>query len=129
MSRLADGLGSRRGNAPRGPGEDCPEDSVGGWIWSGSSFANPDLLVLDEPTNHLDRSAKRWLMEELERFTGAVLLISHDLRLLDRAITKVLSLADGRLTEHPGNYTTFRSELLRRTGPARARRCSGGAPR
>ena len=48
-------------------------------------------------------------MEELERFTGAVLLISHDLRLLDRAITKVLNLADGSLTEHPGNYTSFRS--------------------
>ena len=108
MSRLADGLGLDEGM--------LLEDLEG---LSGGQrrrvdlvrvlFANPDLLVLDEPTNHLDRSAKRWLMEELERFTGAVLLISHDLRLLDRAITKVLSLADGRLTEHPGNYTTFRS--------------------
>ena len=69
------------------------------------------MLVLDEPTNHLDRSAKRWLMEELERFTGAVLLISHDLRLLDRSITKILNLANSELTEHPGTYTAFRANV------------------
>ena len=72
-------------------------------------FSEPNMLVLDEPTNHLDRSAKRWLMEELERFPGSVLLISHDLRLLDGSITKILNLAHSELTEHPGTYTAFRA--------------------
>ena len=74
-------------------------------------FGQPDTLVLDEPTNHLDLSAKRWLMAELERFPGALLVISHDLPLLDRVITKVLSLAEGGLREFPGNYTAFRAQL------------------
>ncbi|HEX8032405.1 MAG TPA: ATP-binding cassette domain-containing protein, partial [Ktedonobacterales bacterium] len=52
-------------------------------------FAAPELLLLDEPTNHLDGPATRWLMDSLARFEGAVLLISHDLALLDRAITRI----------------------------------------
>jgi ATPase subunit of ABC transporter with duplicated ATPase domains len=85
-------------------------------------YSEPDLLVLDEPTNHLDRAAKRWLMEELESFTGSLLLISHDLRLLDRAITKVLNLSDSLLAEHPGNYSTFRAGLA--AGQAQRERAS-----
>jgi len=74
-------------------------------------FQQPDTLVLDEPTNHLDLGAKRWLMAELERFPGALLVISHDLRLLDRVITKVLSLADRGLREFTGNYSAYRAQL------------------
>ena len=74
-------------------------------------FGQPDVLVLDEPTNHLDLAAKRWLMNELSRFLGAMLVISHDLKLLDRVITKVLNLAEGGLREFKGNYTAFRAQL------------------
>ncbi|MFZ0665967.1 MAG: ABC-F family ATP-binding cassette domain-containing protein [Acidimicrobiales bacterium] len=89
-------------------------------------FAEPDLLVLDEPTNHLDRAAKIWLMEELQRFPGSILLISHDIRLLDRSITKVLNLADSRLTEYPGTYTDFRKNLaLHQAQTARASELEG----
>jgi len=70
-------------------------------------FGAPDIMVLDEPTNHLDLSAKRWLMEELADFAGALLVISHDLKLLDRSITKVLHLAEGRLSEYKGTYSAF----------------------
>jgi ATPase subunit of ABC transporter with duplicated ATPase domains len=70
-------------------------------------YERPDTLALDEPTNHLDRAAKRWLFDELERFPGTVLLISHDLPLLDRAIDKVLVLRDGRLREYKGNYSKY----------------------
>ncbi len=70
-------------------------------------YEGPDTMVLDEPTNHLDRAAKRWLFDELERFRGTVLVISHDLPLLDRAISRVLSLRDGQLREYRGNYTSF----------------------
>jgi ATPase subunit of ABC transporter with duplicated ATPase domains len=74
-------------------------------------FAEPDLMVLDEPTNHLDRSAKLWLMDELSERRGALLLVSHDVRLLDHAIDKVLYLADGVLREFKGNYSAFRADL------------------
>ncbi len=70
-------------------------------------YERPDTMVLDEPTNHLDKSAKRWLFDELERFPGTVLVISHDLPLLDKAIDKVLSLREGQLREYKGNYTKF----------------------
>ena len=74
-------------------------------------FQAPEIMILDEPTNHLDLAAKRWLMEELSAFNGTMLVISHDLDLLDKSIDKVLHLNDGRLTEYKGNYTTFTARL------------------
>jgi ATPase subunit of ABC transporter with duplicated ATPase domains len=75
-------------------------------------FAAPDLLLLDEPTNHLDGPATRWLMDYLARFAGSVLLISHDLALLDRAITRVLHLdaATRTLTAYTGNYSSYQKQ-------------------
>jgi ATPase subunit of ABC transporter with duplicated ATPase domains len=70
-------------------------------------FQEPELMILDEPTNHLDRSAKRWLLDELERFPGALLVVSHDLKLLDRSISKVLNISNQKLTEWKGNYSKF----------------------
>jgi ATPase subunit of ABC transporter with duplicated ATPase domains len=70
-------------------------------------YEKPAMMVLDEPTNHLDKSAKRWLFDELERFDGTILVISHDLPLLDKAISRVLSLREGRLREYKGNYSSF----------------------
>jgi ATPase subunit of ABC transporter with duplicated ATPase domains len=74
-------------------------------------FQAPEVMILDEPTNHLDRSAKLWLMNELATSRSALLLVSHDLKLLDHAISKVLQLSDKRLREFKGNYTAFRSQL------------------
>ena len=72
-------------------------------------FASPDLLLLDEPTNHLDGPATRWLMDYLAQFAGTVLLISHDLALLDKAITRILHLdaASRTLTSYTGNYSSY----------------------
>ncbi len=70
-------------------------------------YEQPDAMVLDEPTNHLDRAAKRWLFDELESFRGTVLVVSHDLVLLDKSIDRVLALRDGQLREYRGNYTKF----------------------
>ncbi|TMD94381.1 MAG: ABC-F family ATP-binding cassette domain-containing protein, partial [Chloroflexi bacterium] len=60
-------------------------------------FAEADLLLLDEPTNHLDSDAKTWLMDFLRSYGGAVIVVSHDLALLDASITRVLHLDAGRL--------------------------------
>jgi len=55
-------------------------------------FAGSDMLLLDEPTNHLDIDAKTWLLNFLRNYKGALLVISHDLELLDEAITRVIHL-------------------------------------
>ncbi len=73
-------------------------------------FAGSDLLLLDEPTNHLDNDAKSWLMSFLRGFRGALLVVSHDLDLLDAAITRVLHLDDASLTEYRGTYSQYREQ-------------------
>ena len=72
-------------------------------------FAGSDALLLDEPTNHLDVDAKRWLMGFLRSYRGALLVVSHDLELLDSAITRVLHLDDGELVEYRGTYSQYRA--------------------
>ena len=78
-------------------------------------FAETDVLLLDEPTNHLDLDAKAWLMEFLATYRGGLLVVSHDLPLLDRSITSVLSFDGGHLDPFRGNYTHFLSERERRS--------------
>ena len=76
-------------------------------------FAGSDVLCLDEPTNHLDVDAKTWLMGFLRQYRGALLVISHDLDLLDEAITRVLHLdrpteaATGTIVEYRGTYSQY----------------------
>ena len=70
-------------------------------------FADADLLMLDEPTNHLDTDAKTWLMDFLRDYRGAVIVVSHDLVLLDSSITRVLHLDAGRLIEYRGTYSQY----------------------
>ncbi len=72
-------------------------------------FQNPDLLLLDEPTNFLDIDATGWLMEFLQDYKGALLIISHDLDLLDRSINKVLRLNEftHKLEEYKGTYSNY----------------------
>jgi ATP-binding cassette subfamily F protein 3 len=71
-------------------------------------LSQPDILLLDEPTNHLDITGRQWLEEFLGTYAGAVILISHDRWLLDRAVTKIYELENGELVEFPGNYAKFR---------------------
>jgi len=70
---------------------------------------SPDLLLLDEPTNHLDIAGRLWLEEFLTtEFRGAVLMITHDRRMLDNVVTKIYEIEQGRLIEYPGAYQKFR---------------------
>ena len=72
-------------------------------------FAGSDLLLLDEPTNHLDVDAKTWLTGFLRSYRGALLVVSHDLALLDESITRILHLEGGAITEYRGTYSQYRS--------------------
>ncbi len=76
-------------------------------------FQSPNIMVLDEPTNHLDLAAKRWLMDELRTFSGSLLVVSHDLRLLDQVITQVLYLSASTLRSFKGTYSSFRAQLTK----------------
>jgi len=76
-------------------------------------FGGSDILLLDEPTNHLDNDARDWLLTFLAKYRGALLVISHDLELLDEAITRVMHLERagddglGTLTEYKGTYSQY----------------------
>jgi ATPase subunit of ABC transporter with duplicated ATPase domains len=72
-------------------------------------FAGSDVLLLDEPTNHLDADAKRWLMRYLAASKGAVMVVSHDLALLDAAITRILHLDREDVVQYRGTYSQYRA--------------------
>jgi ATP-binding cassette subfamily F protein 3 len=66
-----------------------------------------NLLVLDEPTNHLDLRSKQVLKEALVKFTGALILVSHDRDFLDGLVTKIYEFRHRKVKEHPGNIFEF----------------------
>ncbi|WP_053363892.1 ABC-F family ATP-binding cassette domain-containing protein [Bacillus sp. FJAT-27251] len=67
----------------------------------------PDLLILDEPTNHLDYESVKWLEEYLGRYTGSLLLVTHDRYFLDRVTNRIFELDGGTLYSYKGNYASF----------------------
>ena len=67
----------------------------------------PQLLVLDEPTNHLDIAAIEALEDTLISFPGAVLVVTHDRRFLDRVAQRIVELDRGRLASFPGNFSQY----------------------
>jgi len=67
----------------------------------------PDVLLLDEPTNHLDLVGIEWLEDFLQHLKSAVLIVSHDRRLLDRVVDSIVEVERGGLTRYPGNYAKY----------------------
>jgi ATP-binding cassette subfamily F protein 3 len=67
----------------------------------------PDLLMLDEPTNHLDIDAVEWLEHVLERWDGAVLIVSHDRYFLDHAVNTIWEMDRGSVETYSGNYSSY----------------------
>lgn len=72
-------------------------------------IAEPDILLLDEPTNFLDIAGKKWLMNFLSHYPKTLLMISHDLKLLNRYIDKILyiNIHTKKIEEYSGNYDQF----------------------
>ena len=73
-----------------------------------------DILLLDEPTNHLDLHATEWLEEYIRSFRGTVVAISHDRYFLDRVVTRVIEIQDGKAEFYSGNYSFYAVEKERR---------------
>lgn len=73
-----------------------------------SALINPtDILTLDEPTNHIDNDTVDWLEQYLNKRKGALVMITHDRYFLDRVVSRVLELDQGKLYPYPGNYSRF----------------------
>ncbi|MCA0328082.1 MAG: ATP-binding cassette domain-containing protein [Proteobacteria bacterium] len=95
------------------PGQlDQPVNSFsGGWRMrlqlARALMAPSDLLLLDEPTNHLDLDALVWLEGWLGRYTGTLIVISHDREFLDAVTRVTLHIEGGKLTRYGGNYSAF----------------------
>ncbi len=70
-----------------------------------------DILLLDEPTNHLDLDALVWLEAWLQRYTGTMIVISHDREFLDAVTNVTLHIDHAKLTRYGSNYSGF--EILR----------------
>jgi len=96
ISRVLRGLGFQESDF----GRPC-SDFSGGWqmrvALARLLLSEPELLILDEPTNHLDAAARNWLSGYLARYTGTVLLVSHDEGLLASAATSIAEVRNGRL--------------------------------
>ena len=69
-----------------------------------------DILLLDEPTNHLDMNSVEWLEDYIEKFKGTVLTISHDRFFLDRVVSRIVEIHDGKAEFYSGNYSFYVQE-------------------
>jgi len=69
--------------------------------------ANPEVLLLDEPTNHLDADGVEWLQHWLERFSGALVLVTHDRYLLDRVTRRIVAVERGEARTYEGGYGRY----------------------
>ncbi len=72
-------------------------------------LADTNLLLLDEPTNHLDIPSVEWLEDYLQKYSGALLVISHDRYFLDRVTNRTIELKNGRIFLTDGNYSVHRA--------------------
>ena len=90
-------------------------DFSGGWrmrvALAAMLFAKPDMLLLDEPTNYLDIEGAVWLEAHIRTYAGTALIISHDRDFLNKAVTHIAHLREGKLFSYSGGYDRFEATL------------------
>jgi len=104
---------------------DAPVNSFsGGWRMrlqlARALMCPADLMLLDEPTNHLDLDALVWLEGWLKRYTGLMIIISHDREFLDAITNVTVHLDNATLTRYGGNYSAFEDMRAERMEQAQA---------
>ena len=72
----------------------------------GAMLSGADFLILDEPSNHLDRPSRQALIAQLQRWTGGLLVVSHDRQLLN-GMARIVELSPARLRSYGGNYDFY----------------------
>jgi len=107
------GFGFREGDFTK----NCTDFS-GGWkmriLLSVILLSCPDIMLLDEPTNHLDTESMEWLENYLKDYQGCLIAVSHDHMFLDKMVTLIAELSQGKITLYRGNYTHYLQEKERR---------------
>ena len=110
---LLHGLGFAPGDESRAVSE-----FSGGWRMrlhlAQALMCRSDLLLLDEPTNHLDLDAVLWLEEWLRRYTGTLIVVSHDREFLDHVVSHVLHIADANAELFAGNVSAYERKRAER---------------
>jgi len=113
IETVLQGLGFSQGDLQR----DCGEFS-GGWqmriALAKLLLAEPSVILLDEPTNHLDIETVQWVEQFLQGYPGAIILISHDLALLDNLTKRTIAFEQGRAEEYSGNFSFYLKERVAR---------------
>lgn len=106
IEKVLAGLGFAREDFDR-----LTDEFSGGWqmriALAKLLLAEPGVLLLDEPTNHLDIESVVWLEDYLNTYPGAIILISHDRRLLDNLTNRTLAFEQGKVNLYSGNYSFF----------------------
>ncbi|KAM3374717.1 hypothetical protein P3S68_013431 [Capsicum galapagoense] len=87
-------------------------------VFTSISMSKPHILILDEPTNHLDMQSIDALANALEEFTGGVVLVSHDSRLLSRLCddeerSEIWIVENGTVVKFPDTFDEYKAELVR----------------
>ncbi|MBE6852303.1 MAG: ABC-F family ATP-binding cassette domain-containing protein [Ruminococcus sp.] len=73
-----------------------------------SALIHPaDVLILDEPTNHLDSEMVSWLENRLNKFSGGIIMITHDRYFLERVVTRITELSRGKLYTYEANFSKY----------------------
>jgi ATP-binding cassette subfamily F protein 3 len=92
-----------------------------------ATFDSPHLILLDEPTNHLDIDSRAALIDAINEFPGAVILISHDRHLLDACAEQLWLVADGSVRPFAGDLDDYRRRVIAGEPTERARGGDSGA--
>ncbi|PZX17499.1 ATP-binding cassette subfamily F protein 3 [Palleronia aestuarii] len=89
----------------------------------------PHMLILDEPTNHLDMESREALVDALTAYSGAVILVSHDMHLLSLVADRLWLVKDGRVTPYDEDLEAYRRMLLSADQPKKAEKPKQAAPK
>jgi len=82
-------------------------------VLAAALLSEPDVLLMDEPTNHLDALSVEWLQSYLNRYRGAILLITHDRYFLDRVTNRIIEIDRGDIYTYAGNYSYYLEKKLK----------------
>jgi ATP-binding cassette subfamily F protein 3 len=94
-----------------------------------ATFGGPHLLILDEPTNHLDIDSRAVLIEAINDYPGATILVSHDRHLLDACADRLWLVADGKVTPFDGDLDDYRRRVLSDRGETNRSERAAKSPR